>query len=86
MSDSLTLQSVQQQLCGEIQTLLSLKLGTVTPESTLASLGMDSLRLVSLLLLIEQKFGVSLMKKGLTPQDMQSVSTLAAAVMAGRQG
>jgi acyl carrier protein len=86
MNDSLTLQTVQQQLCGEIQTLLSLKPGSVSPESALASLGMDSLRLVSLLLVIEQKFGVSLMSKGLSPQDMQSISTLAAAVISGRQG
>ena len=51
-----------------------------------ARIGADSLRLVSLLLVIEQKFGVNLMKIGLKPDDMKSVATLAAAVKAGQQG
>jgi hypothetical protein len=33
---------------------------------------------------IEQKFGVNLMKKGLKPEDMKSIRTLAMAVQAGR--
>ena len=36
-------------------------------------------------LVIEQKFGVNLMKTGMKPDDMKSVKTLAAAVMAGRK-
>ena len=62
----------------------ALKPGSVKNDTALAGLGMDSLRLVSLLLVIEQKFGVSLMKVGLKPGDMQSVNSLAAAVVAGR--
>jgi acyl carrier protein len=84
MADAPTVDSIERELCGEIQTLRSLAAGTVTPDSTLASLGIDSLKLVSLLLAIEQKFGVNLMKKGLKPEDMKSVRSLAAAVRAGR--
>ena len=84
MPDAPTLDSIERQLCSEIQTLRSLPAGSVMPESTLASLGIDSLKLVSLILVIEQKFGVNLMKIGLKPDDMKSVRTLAKAVLAGR--
>jgi len=81
MADAPTLESIEQLLCSELQPL---KPGKITPESTLASIGVDSLKLVSLLLVIEQKFGVNLMKIGMKPQDMLSVHTLALAVKAGR--
>jgi acyl carrier protein len=81
MADAPSLESIEQLLCSELQPL---KPGKITPDSTLASIGVDSLKLVSLLLVIEQKFGVNLMKIGMKPQDMLSVRTLAAAVKAGR--
>jgi len=84
MADAIALDDIERQLCTEIQTIRALPAGGVTPESTLASLGIDSLKLVSLILVIEQKFGVNLMKKGLKPEDMKSVRTLARAVQAGR--
>ena len=84
MADAIALDDIERQLCTEIQTLRALPAGGVTPESTLTSLGIDSLKLVSLILVIEQKFGVNLMKKGLKPEDMKSVRTLARAVQAGR--
>jgi acyl carrier protein len=81
MAEAVSLESIEQMLCAELQPL---KPGKVTAESTLASIGVDSLKLVSLLLVIEQKFGVNLMKIGLKPQDMLSVRSLAMAVKAGR--
>ena len=84
MADAIGLEEIERQLCAEVAALRGLPAGGVTPESTLASLGIDSLKLVSLILVIEQKFGVNLMKKGLKPEDMKSVRTLAMAVQAGR--
>jgi acyl carrier protein len=84
MADAPTLESVQKQLCTEIQTIMALKPGAVTTETHLPSLGMDSLRFVSLLLAIEQKFGVNLMKTGLKPDDTKSVPNLAAVIIARR--
>ena len=84
MADAPTVETVQQQLCTEIQTLMSLKPGSVTTETHLPSLGMDSLRFVSLLLAIEKKFGVNLMKAGLKPDDTKSVVNLAAVILARR--
>jgi acyl carrier protein len=78
MPESPSLESIEQMLIGE---LASLAPGKVTPQSTLASLGVDSLKLVSLILVIEQKFGVNLMQVGMKPEDMESVASLAAAVV-----
>jgi acyl carrier protein len=85
MTDPLTLESIQQQLCREIETLVALKPGSLTAESDLTVLGIDSLRFVSLLIVIEQKFGVALMKTGLTSEDTKTASRLAAAIQAGRK-
>ena len=70
MPNPITLEQIQSQLCTEIQTIMSLKPGSVTTQTHLPSLGMDSLRFVSLLLVIEQKFGVNLMKAGLKPRPV----------------
>jgi acyl carrier protein len=83
-SQSLTLEQIQSQLCTEIQILMSLKPGSVTNQTHLPSLGMDSLRFVSLLLAIEQKFGVNLMKAGLKPEDTKTVPNFAAVIFARR--
>lgn len=84
MAEAQSIDNVQKQLCEEIRTLLSLKPGAVLPDTNLAGLGIDSLRFVSLLIVIEQKFGVSLMKKGLKKEDLQSVRTLSSAICAGQ--
>jgi acyl carrier protein len=84
MASAPTLQEIQSTLCSEIQTLLSLKPGSVTTETHLPSLGIDSLRFVSLLLVIEQKFGVNLMKVGLKPEDTRTVPNFAAVIFARR--
>jgi acyl carrier protein len=85
MTDQLTLESVQQQLCREIEVLVALKPNSLTPESDLTVLGIDSLRFVSLLIVIEQKFGVALMKTGLTSEDTKTAARLAAAILNGRK-
>ncbi len=80
----MTLESIQQQLCTEIETLCSMKRGSVTATTDLTKLGIDSLKFVSLLLVIEEKFGVSLMKTGLKPDDTKSAPNFAAAILRGR--
>ncbi|HWE04103.1 MAG TPA: acyl carrier protein [Tepidisphaeraceae bacterium] len=84
MADAMTLETIQKGLCIELETLLSLKPGTITVDTSLPTLGVDSLRFVSLLLAIEQRFGVNLMKIGIKQDDLKTVVTLAAAVKAGR--
>ncbi len=79
----MTLESIQQQLCTEIEILCGLKRGAVNESTDLTKLGIDSLKFVSLLLVIEQKFGVSLMKTGLKPDDTKSAPNFAAAILRG---
>jgi acyl carrier protein len=84
MPEPQPIEIVEKQLCEEIRVLMSLKPGAVLPGTNLPSLGIDSLRFVSLLIVIEQKFGVSLMKIGLKKEEMQSVRTLATVICARR--
>ncbi len=86
MPEALTPETVQQELCSAVQTLLGLEAGAVTPDTPLRGLGIDSLRFVSLMLTIEKKFGISLMKGGMRRTDMESVRTLAALVVKRSQG
>jgi acyl carrier protein len=72
------------RLCGEIETLMALPSGSVTLQTSLPTLGIDSLKFVSLLLAIEQRFGVNLMKGGLKPADLETAVTMATAIEAGR--
>ena len=78
-----SIESIQQTICTEIETLMMLKSGTLEADSDLTVLGMDSLRFVSLLLVIEEKFGVNLMKIGLKGDDTHSARNMAAVVQSG---
>jgi acyl carrier protein len=80
----MTTEAIQQTLIHEIQTLLGLKPGSVTPDTALPTLGIDSLKFVSLVLAIEKHCGVNLMKKGLKPADMASVRAMADVIQARR--
>ncbi len=78
----MTVDDIQQILINEIQTLLALKPGSVTAETALPTLGIDSLKFVSLVLAIEKQCNVHLMKKGLKPADMATALAMATAIHA----
>jgi len=80
------LETIHTQLASEIDALVNLKPGTVNADTDLTLLGIDSLRFVSLVLAIETKFGVNLMKKGVTNQDTKTVRALSAAIVARHEG
>jgi len=84
MTELLSNQVIEDQLCTEIQVILSLKPGSVQPETRLQSLGMDSLKLVSLLIAVEKRFGINLMESGLKREALQSVRSFAAAIFDGQ--
>ncbi len=84
MAEPLSLQTIEDRLCTEIQVLFALEPGGIQPETTLQSLGMDSLRLVSLLIAVEKTFGINLMEAGLKREALQSVRSLAAAIFYGQ--
>lgn len=80
------LQTIHTQLASEIDALVNLKPGTVNADTDLTVLGIDSLRFVSLVLAIENKFGVNLMKKGVTNEDTKTVRALSAAIVDRHEG
>ncbi len=84
MAEPLSLQTIEDRLCAEIQVLLAIEPGGIQPETMLQSLGMDSLRLVSLLIAVEKTFGINLMEAGLKREALQSVRSLAAAIFCGQ--
>jgi acyl carrier protein len=84
MANVSDIESIQRTICTEIETLLSLTAGSIEPDTDLAKVGMDSLRFISLLLVIEEKCGVNLLKTGLKGRDTQSVRSLSAAIVSGQ--
>jgi acyl carrier protein len=77
-----SIESIEKKLCAEIESILSLNPGAITPDTNLPALGITSLDFVGLMLAIEHKFGVNLLQKGIKIQDPQSPRTLASAIKA----
>ena len=48
----------------------------ISPESTLSSLNIDSISLVKIFVFIENNFGVSLINKGISADDIKTVGSL----------
>ena len=77
MDSKIPLEQIKQELCGEIETVLSRETGSVGPETELQSLGMDSLQLVALLVAIEKRYCINLMNAGLERGDLATPASLA---------
>ncbi len=71
------METIVEKLLKEVATILTLDPGSISPQSPLHSLGMDSLRFVELLVFIEKEYALNLMESGLTKDDFQSVASLA---------
>ncbi|QCO57082.1 acyl carrier protein (plasmid) [Pseudorhodobacter turbinis] len=78
--------TIEQKIRGIIAEQAMLDVADVTPESTLESLGVDSLGLVEAIFAIEEAFDVSVPFNANAPEesgfDLTSVRTITAAVQA----
>lgn len=76
--------SVEEKVRGIIAEQAMLDVADVTPDSTLESLGVDSLGLVEAIFAIEEAFDISVPFNANTPEDsgfdLTSVATIVAAV------
>jgi acyl carrier protein len=72
-----SLQLIEDKLIGQIAANLCVDSRKIKPEAPLASLGVDSLSFVELLVFIEKEFKVKLMESGLTGEDFKSIRSLA---------
>lgn len=71
------MEKIQMELAERIADMLSAEVAAINVEAPLHTLGLDSLRMVEMLVFIEKQYGVDLMASGLQPEDIASVSALA---------
>ena len=74
------MEKIQMELAERIADLLSVDTAEIDVETPLHALGLDSLRMVEMLVFIEMQYGVDLMASALQPEDIASVSALACTV------
>ncbi len=71
---------IENDLTAEIEVILGMDKGDVAPGTSLESLGIDSIRLLELLIFIEKQYGVRLMEAGFDRDSLRDASSLAACV------
>ncbi len=75
--ESRSLQEVESFLLAETGIILGEKLNGIKSSMALADTGYDSMSFVSLLISVEKKYGIKLVEKGLNPEDMKTLKSLA---------
>jgi len=73
-------ETIQTELTQRIADILSVEPDAVDAEAPLHTLGVDSMRMVEMLVFIEKQYGVDLMAAGLKREDVASVAALARSV------
>jgi acyl carrier protein len=68
---------VEEKLIRRLAVILSVDAAKIKPEAQLATLGVDSLSFVELLVFIEQEFKIKLMESGLAREDFKTIRSLA---------
>ncbi len=76
----MTNQSVQQQLVQRVASILSVNSDVVDAKAPLHTLGLDSMRLVEILVFVEKQFGIDLMDSNLTRENIYTIEALARTV------
>ncbi|MBS3762110.1 MAG: acyl carrier protein [Planctomycetes bacterium] len=85
MAETENVEKIEEILLREIATILSMDEEEITPTTPLASVGMDSIRFVEVLLLIEREFDVELIKSQLSRDDVKDIASLARSIYAAKQ-
>jgi acyl carrier protein len=73
-------QSVQQPIVSRVASILSVDESAVDVKVPLHTLGLDSMRLVEILVFVEKQFGIDLMDSNLTREDIHTIEALARTV------
>ena len=84
MSNIPTSAEIESALQTELAIILDRSAAEITGETTLDSLGLDSIRLMEVMIFIEKTYGVNLADAGLSREDLRSLSALAARVRQAR--
>ena len=76
----MTEQEIEAKLIGQLAILLGAGEESISGDSSLPSLGMDSMRFVELFIFIEKEFGVELMSTDMQRSDLENPQALAASI------
>lgn len=74
------MEKIQQELTRQIAGILSVEPDVVDVNAPLHSLGLDSMRMVEIIVFIETQYGIDLMSSGLKREDVASIAALARTV------
>ncbi len=74
------METIQKELTQQIAGILSVEPAAVDIEAPLHTLGLDSMRMVEIIVFVETRYGVDLMGSGLKQEDVASISALARTV------
>jgi len=74
------MEKIQTELAQRIADILSVDSSAVDRETPLHVLGLDSMRMVEIIVYIEKEYGVDLMGAGLRREDVASIAALARTV------
>jgi acyl carrier protein len=78
--NEMTNKDIEEILISEAASILAADRATIAPDVPLHEMGIDSLSFVELLVFIEKKFDLKLIESGLSQEDFQSISALAARI------
>ena len=71
------MEKIQMELAARIADMLPIELAEIDLETPFHTLGLDSMRMVEMLVFVETQYGVDLMATALQPEDIASVLALA---------
>lgn len=74
------METIQKELTQQIAGILSVEPSAVDIEAPLHTLGLDSMRMVEIIVFIETRYGVDLMGSGLKREEVASIAALARTV------
>ena len=73
---NITIESIEQELCTDVEIIISCNTNTIDCNATLASLGIDSLSLVEIFVAVENRFNLKLLNANLCNDDLKSIHSL----------
>ncbi|VGO12046.1 hypothetical protein PDESU_00595 [Pontiella desulfatans] len=74
------MEKIETELRERIAGILSLETDGLDMEAPLHTLGLDSMRMVEILVFIETHYGIDLMKSGMQREDIASIAALARSI------
>ena len=74
------MEKIETELTGRIAEILSMKSDELKTDVPLHTMGLDSMRMVELLVFIETQYGIDLMSSGMQREDIASITALARSV------